>query len=137
MSRSLPKRCRPKTDLPDRPLLSADDARLLEQLFKLLANDTRLRLLHAIAKRGEITVGELAQAVGMKPQAVSNQLQRLSAAGIVGTRREGTSIHYRITDYCVLVLLERGLCLLEETERRQGKSLTTGLGGARAFPGHA
>ena len=46
-------------------------------LFKMLASDTRLRLLHALSRSNELCVTELADAVGMKPQAVSNQLQRL------------------------------------------------------------
>ncbi|HVJ79463.1 MAG TPA: helix-turn-helix domain-containing protein, partial [Planctomycetia bacterium] len=39
-----------------------------------------IRLLHHIVRSGEATVTELGKAVGMKPQAVSNQLQRLSDA---------------------------------------------------------
>jgi DNA-binding transcriptional ArsR family regulator len=50
----------------------------------------------------------------MKPQAVSNQLQRLSDLGIVAARRDGTSIHYRVVDLCVRSLLDQGLCLMEE-----------------------
>ena len=51
----------------------------------------------------------------MKPQAVSNQLQRLSDLGIVTARREGNSIFYRVVDRCVSGLLDQGWCLLEET----------------------
>jgi len=56
---------------------------------------------------------ELAEAVEMRPQAVSNQLQRLVDRGILTSRREGSNICYRIDDPCVEVLLERGLCLIE------------------------
>ncbi len=129
MARPNPAPCRPKADLEDRPLLSSDDAGRLEDLFKLLANDTRLRLLHALAKHGEIAVGDLAEAVGMKPQAISNQLQRLQTAGIVGSRRDGNNIRYRVVDRCVLVLMDRGLCLLEENERRR-----SGRADARPVP---
>jgi DNA-binding transcriptional ArsR family regulator len=83
-------------------------------LFKILANDTRLRLLHALAKAGELPVTALAEAVGMTPQAVSNQLQRLAARGVVARRREGTVVSYRVADPCVVDLLDRGLCLLED-----------------------
>lgn len=98
--------------------MSPELAGRLEDLFKLLANDSRLRLLQAIAKGAEVRAGDLAESVGMTPQAVSNQLQRLQAAGIVASRREGINILYRIVDDCVLVLMERGLCLLEEGDRR-------------------
>jgi DNA-binding transcriptional ArsR family regulator len=87
-------------------------------VFKVLANDTRLRLLHALARAGELPVGELAAAVAMKPQAVSNQLQRLVDRGILGSRREGTSIIYRIVDPCVISLLDQGLCLTEDAEHQ-------------------
>jgi DNA-binding transcriptional ArsR family regulator len=110
-------KCSPKPALGDRELLSPAQASALEDLFKVLANDTRLRLLHSIAKHREICVGDLADELEMTPQAVSNQLQRLR--GIVATRREGNSIHYRIVDPCVLILLDRGLCLLEETDKRR------------------
>ena len=67
----------------------------------------------ALVREEELCVGDLASALGMKPQAVSNQLQRLVDRGILASRREGTSIYYHIVDPCVPVLLERGLCLTE------------------------
>ncbi len=106
------KRCSPKPALHDRPLLNAAQASGLEDLFKVLANDSRLRLLHALARQDEMCVGDLAAELGLSPQAVSNQLRRLR--GIVAARRDGNNIHYRIVDPCVLVLLDRGLCLWEE-----------------------
>lgn len=96
-----------------RPLLTGAQSTALMRLFKVFANDTRLRLLHALAREGELCVTDLAAAVAMKPQAVSNQLQRLVDRAILGTRRQGTNICYRIIDACVPVLLERGLCLIE------------------------
>lgn len=84
-------------------------------LFKVLGNDSRLRLLHAIHRGGEVPVGELAAAVGMRPQAVSNQLQRLADRGIVAARREGNRIYYSIADPCVPSVLDLALCLTEET----------------------
>ena len=95
------------------PLIDQDQAADLMQLFKVFANDTRLRLLHALIREGEVRVTDLADRVDMKPQAVSNQLQRLVDRGILASRREGTNILYRIIDPCVPVLLERGLCLIE------------------------
>ena len=97
----------------ERPLLTSEQAADLTGLFKILAGATRLRLLHALVRAGEIRVTDLAAAVGMKPQAVSNQLRRLVNRDIVATRREGQNIYYRINDPCVSVLLERGLCLIE------------------------
>ena len=105
---------KPKPLLKDRPLLTPEQASGLETLFSILANDTRLRLLHALARAGELSVTELAEAIDMKPQAVSNQLQRLSDLGILASRRNGVSIRYRIADRCVASVLDHGLCLLED-----------------------
>jgi DNA-binding transcriptional ArsR family regulator len=110
--------CPPKPQLQDRPLIDNGRATELEGLFKVLANDTRLRLLHALTRAGELCVSELAAAVDMKPQAVSNQLQRLVDRGILGSTRNGTNIHYRIVDPCVTNLLDQGLCLLEDARER-------------------
>lgn len=104
--------------LRERPLLSPIQAGGLAAVFKVLANDTRLRLLHALVRSEELCVTDLASSVGMKPQAVSNQLTRLSDLGIVVSRREGTSIHYRLVDLCVRSLLDQGLCLMEEVSDR-------------------
>ncbi len=60
-------------------------------------------------------MSDLADAVGMKPQAVSNQLRRLVDLGILSTRRHGTHIHYSIVDPCVTRLMYHGLYLNEET----------------------
>jgi DNA-binding transcriptional ArsR family regulator len=99
-------------------LLSPIQAGGLAAVFKVLANDTRLRLLHALVRADELCVTDLARSVGMKPQAVSNQLQRLSDLGILASRREGNNIHYRLVDLCVRSLLDQGLCLLEEVTDR-------------------
>ncbi|MCS6851235.1 MAG: metalloregulator ArsR/SmtB family transcription factor [Gemmataceae bacterium] len=98
--------------------MTEEQAASVEALFKVLANDTRLRLLHEIARRDEATTLELAETLEMKPQAVSNQLQRLQDKRIVAGRREGNHVYYRIVDNCVIILLERALCLIEEDAKR-------------------
>jgi DNA-binding transcriptional ArsR family regulator len=110
--------CCARPELKDRPLLSPIQAGGLAAVFKVLANDTRLRLLHSLVRADELCVTDLAASLGMKPQAVSNQLQRLSDLGILASRREGNSIHYRLVDLCVRSLLDQGLCLMEEVSAR-------------------
>ena len=110
-----------KPTLRDRPLLDQAQADELVRLYKVLANDTRLKLLHAIERAGELSVTELATEVGMKPQAVSNQLQRLADRRIVASRREGSRLFYRMDDPCVPGLIDLGMCLLEETGRLPGR----------------
>jgi DNA-binding transcriptional ArsR family regulator len=103
-----------KPPLRERPLLGAEEARELTGVFKVLANDGRLRLLHALERAGELCVKDLAAAVGMSPQAVSNQLGRLVDRRILAARREGNNVLYRVVDPCLPALLELGLCLAEE-----------------------
>ena len=104
------------------PLLTPIQAGGLAAVFKVLANDTRLRLLHALVRADELCVTDLAASLGMKPQAVSNQLQRLSDLGILASRRDGNSMYYRLVDLCVRSLLDQGLCLMEEvSDRSRGR----------------
>jgi ArsR family transcriptional regulator, lead/cadmium/zinc/bismuth-responsive transcriptional repressor len=106
-----------KPALADRPLIIPAQADQVVGLFKVLANDSRLRLLHALERAGELCVTDLADTVGMRPQAVSNQLQRLADRRIVAARRDGNNVFYRVADPCVNSLLDLGLCLIEETNR--------------------
>lgn len=110
--------CPPKPKLEDRTLISYEQSRELESTFKTLANDSRLRILHALVRGEEMSVLSLAEAVNMKPQAVSNQLQRMADRGIVASRRQGNHIHYRMIDPCVVSLLDQGLCLTEDAKER-------------------
>ncbi len=113
--------CSSRTPLADRPLLSCDEAGKVMALFKVMANDTRIRLLHHLVRSGEATVSDLALALGMKPQAVSNQLVRLSDTGMLRSRREGNHMYYRVVNGCVAPLLDLALCLMEDESNPQPK----------------
>lgn len=97
--------------LDEIPPLTPERAAAVAALFKILSSDTRLRLLHALHRGGEVRVSDLAAEVGASQQSISNQLQRLLDRGILGSRRAGTSIYYHIADPCVPELLETGICL--------------------------
>lgn len=103
-------------------LLSPVQATGVAAVFKVLANDTRLRILHLLCQEGEIAAGDLARRLGLKPQALSNQLTRLADLGVVAARREGIHIHYRVIDLCVSTLLEKAICLMENTGDTPGHS---------------
>lgn len=70
----------------------------------LVANAKRLLILCELAQ-GERSVGALQAAVGLGQSALSQHLARLREAGMVDTRREGQTIHYRISDPDVQVLI--------------------------------
>lgn len=107
--------------LGDRPLISDDTAGRLQAVFKVLANEGRLKLIHALERAGELSVTELAETVSMTTQACSNQLHRLVDQGILASRREGNHVHYRIVDPCVTGLLDLALYLTEENRRRTNR----------------
>ena len=67
----------------------------LPDLFRTLADPTRLRILHALAA-GELSVGELAEILGVAQSGVSRHLAALKTSGLVDDRREGTSSLYTI-----------------------------------------
>jgi DNA-binding transcriptional ArsR family regulator len=110
--------CLNQPKLGERPLISPEEAMELSSLFKIFSNDNRLRLLHALTRAGEIRVIDLAAALDMKVQAVSNQLQRLADRGFIEAKREGQNIFYHIKNPCLPSILEYGLCLMEVTKKQ-------------------
>ena len=111
--------CSMRAPLKDRPLLGFVEAVKVMALFKVLANDTRIRILHHIVRSGEATVTDIAKTLGMKPQAVSNQLVRLSDTRMLASRREGNNVFYRVQNGCVAPLLDLALCLMEDERKPQ------------------
>jgi rhodanese-related sulfurtransferase len=67
---------------------------LLARIGKAVGNPHRLEILDLLAQ-GERTVEAIAGAVALPVANASHHLQVLRAAGLVGTRRQGTFIHYR------------------------------------------
>jgi DNA-binding transcriptional ArsR family regulator len=70
---------------------------LAVEVFAMLADATRVRIILAL-RGGELAVGDLAQAVGKSPTAVSQHLAKLRLARMVTTRQEGTRVYYQLTD---------------------------------------
>ncbi len=73
----------------------AANARAASRFLKALSNHNRLLLL-CLLSEGEKTVSELEAALGLRQPAVSQQLARLRAEGLIAGRRDGKSIHYRL-----------------------------------------
>jgi ArsR family transcriptional regulator len=68
----------------------------LAQLFKLLADETRLKILDMLGRRKELCVRDIWEKLGQSQPAVSHHLGLLRMAGLVDTRHEGKHIYYRI-----------------------------------------
>lgn len=80
----------------------------LADLFKMLGDTTRIKLLGKIAA-GEMRVGDIAGVLGMQPSAISHQLRVLRAARVVTCRREGKEAWYSLDDDHVVKLMRLGL----------------------------
>jgi ArsR family transcriptional regulator len=91
-----------------------------EQLFQVLGNRTRLRVLRALQDR-ELGVGELAEALRMPQSSASKHLALLRDAGLVRVRREATSTYYAALDGPELLrpLLAASLAAIEEADADQ------------------
>ena len=73
------------------------DIAALAEFFRVIGSDTRLKILLALDGR-ELCAGHLAEAVGMTPSAVSNQLKALRQARLITARREGKMLYYSLAD---------------------------------------
>ena len=75
--------------------LPADQADLVVEVFRMLADATRVQVLWALVDR-ERSVNDLAEHVGKPASSVSQHLAKLRMARLVRTRREGTTIFYTL-----------------------------------------
>ena len=82
-----------------------DKASEAEGLLSILANRRRLIILCNLMAHGELPVGELVRRLDLAQSALSQHLALMRTAGIVSTRREGTTIFYSLTDERTRVLL--------------------------------
>jgi DNA-binding transcriptional ArsR family regulator len=73
-------------------------------LFKALAHPARVRALEVLVE-GERTVSDLQPLVGIESSHLSQQLGVLRRAGLVTTRKEGSSVVYALADPLVGELL--------------------------------
>ena len=80
-------------------------AREASQLLRVLSNENRLLLLCQMC-RGERSVGELEDMLGIRQPTLSQQLGVLRNEELVQTRREGKQIFYRIADSRAQEVLE-------------------------------
>lgn len=92
---------------------------LAAEIFRLLSDSTRIRLILALRDADELSVNSLADAVGKKPSSVSQHLAKLRMARMVTTRQEGTSVLYRLAD-------EHGIALVLEAIKQAEHAAANG-----------
>ena len=87
------------------------------QLFKALADETRLRIVNLVGHR-ELCVCHIVEALGLGQSKVSRHLAHLRNAGLVNDRREGLWMYYSLAepDGClheqIIALLRQSACEL-------------------------
>lgn len=94
--------------------LPETEAQQVAETFKLLGDATRIKMLHALAKR-ELCVCDLAAVVEMGQSAVSHQLRLLRSARLVKYRKEGKMAWYSLDDTHIESLLAQ---CVEHTRHR-------------------
>ena len=82
-----------QTELTSQPSLlpSAD-------IFAMLADPTRLKILFCLSRADELCVCDLADILGFEISTISHQLRRLRDTGYVKKRRDGVTIYYSLAD---------------------------------------
>ena len=95
-------------------VVNASESEHVAEMFDVLSDPTRLRILHALSLSGELCVCDLSFLVEMSQSAVSHQLRNLRTAGVVSRRKEGRTAYYALEDQQVTELLrERINCQIK------------------------
>ncbi len=108
MTTHIPQQLRSTEALP-----AAQAARIAE-VFSVLADPTRVRILYALSQR-EDTTGALAASLGLSDSAVSHQLRTLRHLHLIVSRREGKQVWHRLADEHVRSLIAQGLDHAQES----------------------
>lgn len=106
---------RPTTDGDIRfPELSQKLEKDLVQVFKLLADETRLKILFLLGREGELHVSALCERLGQSQPAVSHHLALLRVAGLIEPRRDGKHNFYSIQQHRFHELMGELFCSFTE-----------------------
>lgn len=95
-----------KVDAARGALISSQEAVDLAEVFRLLGDPTRARVLYALLEAGELCVCDLAATVDEPQPKVSQGLRLLRGAGVVKHRRSGRMIYYSLSDGHVRMILD-------------------------------
>ena len=92
------------------------------QLFKNLADETRLGIVLLLKARGELCVCDLCTALAQSQPKISRHLAMLRESGLLLDRKQGKWVHYRLSPnmpaWAAAVIDTSGNCLREETRMK-------------------
>ena len=89
-------------------MLGDSDALRLSEIFKLLGDQTRIKIIFALS-RCDLCVCDIAETIGMTQSAVSHQLRLMRNMKLVKFRKEGKSVYYSLDDDHILELFNQGM----------------------------
>ena len=109
-----------------KPSLVSDEAlELVARRFAVLGEPMRLRLLRTLFD-GEKNVHTLVELTGGTQANISRHLQTLTAAGLLGRRKEGLEVFYSIADSSIIKLCELVCGSLEKQLTKQAGAFAPG-----------
>ena len=100
---------------------------LIARRFRVIGEPMRIRLLDRL-RGGEASVNALSEALGASQQNVSKHLAVLADVGILGRRKDGTHVYYRIVDEGVFALCDQ-VCGSVQRQLRALNELVEGATG--------
>jgi ArsR family transcriptional regulator, arsenate/arsenite/antimonite-responsive transcriptional repressor len=101
------------------PELSNELEKELVQVFKLLSDETRLRILVYLTREGELHVTALCDRLGQSQPAVSHHLALLRVAGLIKARRDGKHNFYSVRQSRFRQLMEQLLHSIGDSGKGQ------------------
>lgn len=99
--------------------LQAETVDNVSQIFKALADPTRIRILHMLSQE-ECSVNHIVEVLDLSQSAVSHQLGFLRTMKLVKHRREGTAMIYSCDDNHVISLLMQAIQHIEHCKGEIG-----------------
>lgn len=79
---------------------------LVAARFRVMAEPVRLRILQALDARGEMTIGEITEHLGVSQPNVSKHVKVMTEAGLVARRQDGNTVYCTICDDSVFALCD-------------------------------
>jgi len=97
-----------KVDKIKKTLMSQEKMITLAELFKVISDNTRIKILLAL-KKSELCVCDISHILGLSLSAVSHQLRILRSLRLVKYRNEGRMVFYSLSDRHIIKLIEEGI----------------------------
>ncbi len=89
----------------------------LSEFYKIFGDGTRLRILNTLLS-GEKCVTEISEALEISQSAISHQLKTLRDSTLVVCKKTGQTVHYKIADDHIRIILEYGCEHIREKEEK-------------------